>query len=54
VSELTGLAADEVPLLRTIRPVAGNSVTARTSDVLAAVDRAGVMGPPVAQQTLIA
>jgi len=53
MSELTGLPTNEVALLRSLRQVAGISGTARTSDVMAAVDRAGVMGPRAAQQTLI-
>ena len=53
MTELVGLPDNEVGLLRTIAQLAGISGTARTSDVLAAVDRAGVMGPRAAQQTLI-
>jgi hypothetical protein len=53
MSEVTGLPVNEVGLLRTVRGLAGIAGTARTSEVLAAVDRAGVMGPRAAQQTLI-
>lgn len=52
MTELTGLPTKEVGLLRVIRQTAGSGM-ARTRDVLSAVDRAGVMGPRAAQQTLI-